>query len=83
MKLQRLLEITGNHHAILDTGAVTVNLHWSVNDDCDYWHLSDYAVSSRCGKMLVLVPRNLPAAKHAENGWQHHFPPVQPTNSVR
>ena len=74
MTLKKLLAITGDPHAELESGAITVNLHWSVTDDCDYWHLSDYAVSSRSGMMLVMVPRNLPVATHADNGWKHHWP---------
>jgi hypothetical protein len=38
MTLKQMLAITGDHHAELDSGAISVNLHWSVNDDCDYWH---------------------------------------------
>jgi hypothetical protein len=71
-----MLSITKDSHAVLDTGAITVNLHWSVTDDRDYWHLSDYAVSSRSGMVLVMVPRNLPPITHADNGWQHHFKPL-------
>ena len=70
MKLSQLLTLTGDSHAHLDTGAVTVNLQ---ADEADYWHLSDYAISSRSGMMLVMVPRNNPPARHADNGWQHHF----------
>ena len=70
MTLQDAIHRTGDSHARLESGAVTVNLS---HDESDYWHLSDYAVSSRAGMMLVMVPRNLPVAGHAANGWQHHF----------
>jgi len=69
MTLKQLLDITRDHHAELETGAITVNL---CADESDYWHLSDYAVSSRAGMMLVMVPRMNPVASHAQNGWQFH-----------
>jgi hypothetical protein len=44
------------------------------HDESDYWHLSDYAVSSRSGMLLVMIPRNLPTVTHADNGWKYHYP---------
>jgi hypothetical protein len=70
MNLAEMLVRTGDSHARLDTGAVTVNL---TAEEADYWHLSDYAVSSRAGMMLVMVPRNVTTDSHADNGWQYHF----------
>jgi hypothetical protein len=60
MTLSQLLDITKDHHVTLPPGAVTVTLHSSVKLYSDYWHLSDYTVSSRSGPVLVLLPRNLP-----------------------
>lgn len=70
MTLQEILNITGDSHCKLASGAVTVDLQ---ADESDYWHLSDFAVTTRSGMMLVMVPRCLPQASHADNGWQHHY----------
>lgn len=68
MKLSDILAITRDSHAQLPSGAVTVNLQ---ADEADYWHLSDYAVSSRAGMMLVLVPRRSPVCDCGKEGfWQ-------------
>lgn len=68
MKLSQLLAITGDSSAHLESGAVTVNLF---ADEADYWHLSDYAVSSRAGMMLIMVPRMNPVCDCGKPGhWQ-------------
>jgi hypothetical protein len=75
VKLSELLERTNDCHCWLESGAVTVNLA-NQPDDTDYWHLSDFVVSSRSGNLLVMIPRNLPVTTHADNGWKHHWPAV-------